>query len=68
MDFYGPANCGGHEGKTDTYFLQIGEYDSDEGEMWDDDGDDEDDSELEGSYTSDGSWETESEKSVHEDG
>jgi hypothetical protein len=36
--------------------------------MWDDDGDDEDDSELEGSYTSDGSWETESEKSVHEDG
>ena len=39
-------------------------YGYDLGSDRDDDGDDE---ELEGSYTSEGSWETESEKSVHDE-
>ncbi len=48
--------------------FQIGEYDSDEGELWDEGGDEEDDSDQEGSYTTEGSWETESEQSIPNDG
>ena len=49
--------------------MQIGEYDSDDGELWDDDDDDDEvnlyDSEPE-LADSQGSWETESEHSVNE--
>lgn len=44
--------------------IQIGEYDSDEGELWDDDDDDEDDLSDDGNASDAGSWETESEHSV----
>ena len=43
--------------------FQIGEYDSDEGELWDDNDDDSASSDDEGNQT-DESWETESEHSI----
>ena len=46
-------------------FMQIGEYDSDDGELWDDDDDDDLDSER-SLADSQGSWETESEHSVND--